>query len=199
MQDDGIVLYRRFLDGDEKGLAELISLYHHGLLRFICGYVHDFALAEDLLQEVFVQIYMRRTFKAIDGVSFKTYLYKIARNKCLNELKHRKRKKELSLDALTEKNAPLTEKVPDGILYATENADDTLENKQRTALIHTALSRLKDEYREVLLLKYFDDLPPERIAKITGKKIKQVYNLLARGKVALKEELLKGGTDYEDF
>lgn len=199
MQDDGIVLYRRFLDGDEKGLEELISLYHRGLLRFIYGYVHDFALAEDLLQEVFVQIYMRRTFKAIDGVSFKTYLYKIARNKCLNELKRRKRKKELSLDALAEKNAPLTEKLPEGILYATENADDTLENSQRTALIHTALSRLKDEYREVLLLKYFDGLPPERIAKITGRKIKQVYNLLARGKVALKDELLKGGTDYEDF
>lgn len=199
MQDDGIVLYRRFLDGDEKGLEELISLYHRGLLRFIYGYVHDFALAEDLLQEVFVQIYMRRTFKAIDGVSFKTYLYKIARNKCLNELKRRKRKKELSLDALAEKNAPLTEKLPEGILYATENADDTLENSQRTALIHTALSRLKDEYREVLLLKYFDGLPPERIAKITGRKIKQVYNLLARGKVALKDELLKGGTNYEDF
>ncbi len=199
MQDDGIVLYRRFLDGDEKGLEELISLYHHGLLRFIYGYVHDFALAEDLLQEVFVQIYMRRTFKAIDGVSFKTYLYKIARNKCLNELKRRKRKKELSLDALAEKNAPLTEKLPDGIFYAAENADDTLENKQRTALIHTALSRLKDEYREVLLLKYFDGLPPERIAKITGRKIKQVYNLLARGKVALKEELLKGGINYEEF
>ena len=199
MQDDGILLYRRFLDGDEKGLEELISLYHHALLRFIYGYVHDFALAEDLMQEVFVQIYLRRSFKPIDGVSFKTYLYKIARNKCLNELKRRKRKRELSLEALTEKNAPLTEKLPDGVLYASENADDTLENKQRSIVVHTALSRLREEYREVLFLKYFDNLPPERIAKITGRKIKQVYNLLARGKVALREELLKGGTDYEDF
>lgn len=198
MQDNGIELYRRFLSGDERGLEELISLYRHGLLRFIFGYVHDNALAEDLMQEVFVQIYLHRTFKPRDDVSFKTYLYKIARNKSLNELKRRKRKKELSLEALTEKNVPLSSE-DFGAFIAAKNADEGLELKQRALAVHTALSRLKEEQREVLLLRYFDELPPEHIARITKRKIKQVYNLLARGKLALKEELLKGGKEYEDF
>lgn len=88
MQDDGIELYRRFLDGDERGLEELIALYRHGLFRFIYGYVHDEALAEDLMQEVFIQLYFHRSFKERDDAGFKTYLYKIARNKSLNEIKN---------------------------------------------------------------------------------------------------------------
>ena len=61
-----------------------------------------------------------------------------------------------------------------------------------------ALLRLKAEYREVIILRYFDDLSPERIAQITKRKTKQVYNLLARGKTALKEELKTEGVGYEN-
>lgn len=211
MQDDGIELYRRFLDGDERGLEELIALYRHGLFRFIYGYVHDEALAEDLMQEVFIQLYFHRSFKERDDAGFKTYLYKIARNKSLNEIKKRKRKREVSLDALTEKNvSPVTSDLFGGDTAASFSedeqarfqsaaADEALESKQRAQTVHTAINRLKEEYREVLLLRYFDDLPPEKIAKITKRKVKQVYNLLARGKIALKEELLAGGQRYEDI
>ena len=200
MQDDGIVLYRRFLDGDQGGLEELITLYQHALLRFIYGYVHDTGIAEDIFQEVFVEIYCRRSFKERDGVAVKTYLYTIARNKCLNAIKKRKRKRELSLDALMEKNATLGESEfdePSSIGYG-QRPDDTLEKNERNKALRLAVSRLKQEYREVLTLRYFEDLPPERIAQITKRKIKQVYNLLARGKSALKEELLAQGVGYED-
>ena len=87
MQDDGIVLYHRFLDGDERGLEELIALYQRGLLRFIYGYVHDEGLAQDILQEVFIQLYFKRSFKERKNASLKTYIYKIARNKSLNAIK----------------------------------------------------------------------------------------------------------------
>lgn len=200
MQDDGILLYRRFLDGDQGGLEELISLYQHALLRFIYGYVHDTGVAEDIFQEVFVEIYCRRSFKERDGVAFKTYLYTIARNKCLNAIKKRNRKRELSLDALMEKNATLGESAfeePSSIGYG-QRPDDTLEQSERDKALRLAISQLKQEYREVLILRYFEDLPPERIAQVTKRKIKQVYNLLARGKSALKDELLAQGVGYED-
>ena len=115
MQEDGFTLYRRFLDGDEKGLEALISLYQRGLLRFIYGYVYDLALAEDIMQETFISLYFHRSFKPQENASFKTYLYKIARNKSLNALKKRKRKKELSLESLVDTPSFLSYSPPDTI------------------------------------------------------------------------------------
>ncbi len=200
MQDNGIALYRRFLDGDKGGLEELITLYQHGLLRFIYGYVRDMGVAEDVMQEVFVEIYCRRSFKEQSDVAFKTYLYTIARNKSLNAIKKRKRKNELSLDALMEKNATLGEGDADEAFAVTygQRPDEQLEKTERDKALYTAIRRLKEEYQEVLTLRYFEDLSPERIAKITKRKVKQVYNLLARGKTALKAELLAQEVDYED-
>lgn len=196
MQDEGIALYRRFLDGDEQALEALISLYRRGLLRFIYGYVHDDALAEDLLQETFVALYFKRTFKERGDASFKTYLYKVARNKSLNALKKRKRKKEVSLEAITD-DAPAQESELQAFVYGAD-AHETIEEKERRQAVQRALLRLKAEYREVIVLRYFDDLSPERIAQITKRKTKQVYNLLARGKTALKEELKTEGIGYEN-
>lgn len=201
MQDNGIVLYRRFLDGDKGGLEELITLYQHGLLRFIYGYVRDTGLAEDILQEVFVELYCRRSFKEQSDAAFKTYLYTIARNKSLNAIKKRKRKRELSLETLMEKNAALGEGEPDeekAFTYG-ERADEQLERSEQAKALHAAISRLKEDYREVLILRYFEDLSPEVIAKITKRKVKQVYNLLARGKAALKDALLSEGVRDEDI
>ncbi len=205
MQDQAIALYRRFLNGDEKGLEELLSLYEHGLLRFIYSYVKDEALAQDVLQEVFIQLYFKRTFKERDGASLKTYIYKIARNKSLNAVKKRKRKKEISLEFLTEKHAPapesdggdsVSETAFSAFLLKAPSPQESLEKKQRDLAVHNALQRLKSDYKEVLILRYFDGLSPETIAKITKRKPKQVYNLLARGRVALKEIL--GSGEFKD-
>lgn len=185
---DGITLYKRFLDGDKQALEALIELYRRGLLRFIYGYVKDAFLAEDILEDTFIEIYFRRSFKDTGEASFKTYLYTIARNKSLNALKKRKRKREISIEAL-----PLETE------YFLSGADteSLAENARRKKIVHAAISRLKEEYREVLLLRFFDGLSPERIAQVTKRGKKQVYNLIARGKTALKEILTAEGFSYE--
>ena len=188
MQEDGFTLYRRFLDGDEKGLEALISLYQRGLLRFIYGYVYDLALAEDIMQETFISLYFHRSFKPQENASFKTYLYKIARNKSLNALKKRKRKKELSLESLVDTPSFLSYSPP-----------DTTQDKERNAVLKNTLEKIKPEYKEALVLRYYDGLSPEQIGAVTGKNIKRVYNLLARGKTALKNALEKDGIRYEDL
>ena len=214
MQDRGILLYRRFLEGDERALEELIALYQRGLLRFIYSYVHDEALAEDILQEVFIALYFKRSFKEQNDALFKTYLYKIARNKSLNEIKKRKRKREISLEFLHEKNRDLSDVTAvdkgENDVFSTEfssetwqflqdaRVEETLDQEQLALLMRSALHQIKAEYREVLYLRYFEDLSPETIATITNKKIKQVYNLLSRGKVALKETLIKRGYKHEN-
>lgn len=191
MQDEGLELYRRFLNGDEQALEALIAFYRRGLLRFIYGYVYDESLAEEILEDVFVALYFRRAFKERADASFKTYLFKIARNKSLNAVKQRKRRKEVSLEAVNDGNEWLA------FAYGA-TLQDTIEEKERKQAIIRAMERLKAEYREVITLRYLDEIPPERIAKITKRKTKQVYNLIARGKSALKEELKKEGIVYEN-
>ena len=201
MQDDGIALYRRFMSGDERALEELIALYQRGLLRFLYGYTRDFAVAEDLLTDTFFSLYCKRAYKERHGVAFKTYLYTVARNKALNHLKKQARRREVSLDTLAERNnGDLPDEETDKYLYGeTIEPDRALERKERNTALHLALQKLKPEYREVLVLRYFEDMSPEAIARITKRSSKQVYNLLARGKIALKDKLLLEGGQYEDF
>lgn len=202
MQDDGIALYRRFLAGDQGALEELIALYQRGLLRFILTYVRDLSLAEDVLTDVFLTLYYKRSFKERDDASLKTYIYKIARNKALNLLKQRARRKEISLETLLEKgDGVLNENLSETAVLYDEgySPQEVLERGERAQALREALRRLKPEYRETLTLRYFEDMSPETIAKITKRKPKQVYNLLSRGKAALKEELSSGGVTYEDF
>jgi RNA polymerase sigma-70 factor (ECF subfamily) len=190
MQEDGITLYNRFLRGDKRALESLIELYRSGLMRFIYGYVKDSFLAEDILEDTFLEIYFRRSFKDTGKASFKTYLYTIARNKSLNAIKKRKRKREVSIDALD---------VDAAYFLSDSNTEERLESKHRKAALHAALFQLKEEYREVLLLRFFDGLSPQEIARITKRKQKQVYNYIARGKAALKELLTERGFLYEEL
>ena len=185
MQDEGLTLYRRFLNGDEGGLESLITLYQHGLLRFINSYVHDIALAEDIFTDVFMTLYCNKhAFHGQDNATLKTYLYKIARNKSINALRKRKRRKETSLDALTESGVEFFQKDAQFL-----SADFKMEKSEEKIFLHNALNTLPSNYTEVLILRYFEDLSPEKIAKITKRTPKQVYNLLARAKTALKEKL----------
>lgn len=187
---DGITLYKRFLDGDKQALEALIELYRRGLLRFIYGYVKDTFLAEDILEDTFIEIYFRRSFKDTGEASFKTYLYTVARNKSLNAIKKRHRKREVSIEALPKE----TEWFLSGA-----DTEEMVQNAWRKQILHAAISSLKQEYREVLLLRFFDGLSPKRIACVIKRNEKQVYNLLARGKTALKEILTAEGFSYEEL
>lgn len=191
MQDDGTLLYRRFLDGDVKALEQLIELYRRGLLRFIYGYVKDESLAEDILTDVFCDLYFKRKFREMESATLKTYLYTVARNKALNLLKKQRRQREFSLNALLETGALESEKgFREYVIENSPTPDMELERKEGNERLYKALEQIPESYREVLILRYFDGLSPERIAKVLGRSKKQVYNLLGRGKTALKKQLL---------
>ena len=83
-------LYRRYLDGDEKSVDELMNRYETALILYITGYLHDVHEAEDLMIEVFTYLFTKRP--AIRDGGMKTYLYKMSRNMAL-----RHKRKSLSV------------------------------------------------------------------------------------------------------
>ncbi|MBR6701910.1 MAG: RNA polymerase subunit sigma-24, partial [Clostridia bacterium] len=91
--ENGADAYRRFLEGDENGLEEIITEYKDGLILYLNGYVSNLDLAEELAEDTFVRLFTKKP-KNKGGASFKTWLYTIGRNIALDALRKMKRRRE---------------------------------------------------------------------------------------------------------
>ena len=183
--DNGASSYRRFLAGDDGGLADIIKAYRDGLIFYLNGFVNDLHAAEDLAEDVFVKLAVKKP-RFREQSSFKTWLYAIGRNEALSAL----RRKTLVHVPLEE--APLPP--------AADEAPETLffrDEKSRT--VHRCIKRLKSEYHQVLWLYYFEALSAGEIARIMKKTEHGIGTLLYRARLALKRELEKEGFDDENL
>ncbi len=174
--------YSRFLNGDHKGLEELIGTHKEGLTLFIYRYTKDIVEAENIMIDVFAQLVVSR--KRFQGnSSLKTYLFAIGRNEALRYLKKNKRQVALHETQLI---------AADGDISVEFDMLKGERNKQ----LYLAMESLHPEYREVLFLLYFEDMSYLEAGKVMKKNEKQITNLAYRGKKALKEKLEKDGFIY---
>lgn len=183
--DDGASIYRRFLDGDENALEELIVIFRQPLTFFINGFVKDSAAAEDIMIDTFVEL-VRHKGQFKGESSLKTYLFKIGRNKALRHIEQRRSRSFIPLDEV------------DLFISDDFSLEDEMIRKQRKTAIHNALKLLKSDYREVIYLLYFEDMSYESAAKILGKNKKQISNIAYRAKHELKEILEKEDFHYDE-
>lgn len=179
--NNGASSYNRYLNGDNDALDELIVLYSDALVGFAMCIVGDAAAAEDVVADMFACLVIKRN-KFSDESSLKAYLFKIARNKCINYLRSSSRKCEgVDFEQL-----------------AGGDAETDVLKRERGRLIYSALEKLPAQYRDVLHLSYLEGFSVNEIRRIMKKKsAKQVYNLLARAKSSLKEILIKEGIGNE--
>lgn len=185
--DNGESSYRRFLDGDDEGFTEIIRDYQDGLIFFLAGMVGSLELAEELAEDTFVKIVIRRpTFRG--GCAFKTWLYTVGRNVALDALRKRKRRiHPLPLDeALQSADSP-----------ASDGPEAAYLQNERDRTLHQAMSGLSPDHRQALWLTYFEQLPSREAARIMGKSPHAFESLLYRAKRALKSELERRGFDPE--
>ena len=182
MNETDEVLYERYrLCGDENAFRLLLERYRERLTLFLDSYVHNLSDAEDLMIDAFAAA-ASGTAKFRGKSSFKTWLYGIGRNLAKNHL----RKHRIHSDALPESAAA----VP---------ADYDILQEERHAQLYTALENISGDYRQVLYLLYFEELSESEAAAVTGKSKKQIYNLVSRGKNALRAELERMGFDYAQY
>ena len=183
--DNGAGSYRRFLAGDENGLAEIIREYRDGLIMFLNGFTNDIDAAEELAEDVFVKIAVRKPpFK--EKASFKTWLYSIGKNEAL-QLSRKKKISYVPLDSLSEAASEY------------DAPETSCLKGERDRILHRCLASLKSEYHQVLWLFYFEELSAKEISTIMKKSVHGVETLLYRARKALKEELEKEGIENEDY
>ena len=169
--------YRQYLSGDDEGLNALMEKYGDPLTLYIDGYLHDVHEAEELMLDVFAYLCTKRP-KIRDG-GFKAYLYKAARHMALRRKSGRRFM--LSLDELEDQ--------PDGRLLA----EDVIRTAERNRVLHFCMGEMNPDYREVLYLTYFEDMSYAQAAEVTGKTVKQITNLVYRGKESLRKLLEREG------
>lgn len=157
---------------DEREMVRLISQYGNDLLRLCTLYLKDKMLAEDALQEVYLKVW--KNYAGFSGRSQeKTWLTRIAINVCKNYLRSPWNRK-VSVGELPE----ILGKNPDEFQHTEEALDLT-----------NAILKLKDKYRVVILLYYYEELSVEEIAQILGCNKNTVLTRLKRGRDACKEVL----------
>ena len=164
--------YRRFLDGDRDAIAEIVKKYGDRLVLFLDGYVRNLEEAEDLMEDVFVDLMVRRP-KFRGESKFSTYLFAACRNRALSALRRRKREPET-----------LDEQAEGGV-----RTEDAVFQEERRRALYAALGELREDSRAAVYLVYFEQKSYAETAKILKKSEKQVDNLLSRARARLRTEL----------
>jgi RNA polymerase sigma factor (sigma-70 family) len=176
-------LMERLQGGEDASLAPLMQRWEIPVKRFIFRLVGSSADADDLAQEVFVRVFLKRgTYRA--GSKFSTWLFAIAANQAKNRLRWWKRRPILSLHAwLDEGGDQVDEATSPGALLAEQ------EKNERIAAIQQAVSRLALDERTALVLFEYEDKSMAEIAAILGCSAKAVENRLYRARRNLRRQL----------
>ena len=176
-----ILLYKIYTKKDTEAYAELYDLYVKRIYRFVFFKVGAHENAEDITSEVFLKTWQflignNDLDKAPEIKSFSGLLYRIARNSIIDFYRSRVSKNEVPMNEDTDVSDT-------GSWYG------DLSNKIETEKVIQTIKKLKQEYQEVLTLKYVDELKIKEVAEITGKSQIAVRVTLHRALKKLKEIL----------
>ena len=178
-------LMDRIAKGDHEAFEILVNRHQASILNLIYRFIGDRTQAKDLAQEVFLQVWQAaKNYEP--KAKFTTWIYRIATNLCLNELKSARRKKWVSFFRSHEDNEySMEQSLPDD----SPSAEDLLLTRERSRQISDALQSLPANQRMALVLKRYDDLSYEEIARIMDCSVSAVESLLVRAKRTLQEKL----------
>jgi RNA polymerase sigma-70 factor (ECF subfamily) len=176
VRENDATLVARARQGDEAAFEQLVRRHQRYVLSVAYRVLGDYAEAEDMTQEAFV-----RAWRGLSGfrgqAQFKTWLYRIVHNLCLNRLPGLQR--EL-LQA-----EPLEEVLPS----SAPSVPSRFEAQERMAFLHAELDRLPEKYRLVLTLRYLQHLSYDEISTILGVPIGTVKTHIHRARRMLTERL----------
>lgn len=176
-------LIREIKDGNVELYSELMRRYQRKILAFIFHMLKSSKmelLAEDLCSETFYKAYRSlHSFREMDA-TFSTWLYTIARNTVLSELRKGK-SANVSLDDANLGIEPLAS--------AEAAPEQQLLKNERMAMVRDAINNLPEKQRSALILREYDQLEYQEIANILGQTVSSVKSLLFRARASVKTQL----------
>jgi len=181
-------------NGNREAFNQLVEKHKDGILNICYGFVKDAEEAEDITQEVFIEVF-RTVSNFREDSSLFTWMYRIAVSRSLDAIK---RKKSIKRAAFFEKrvNSEVAEYEIENTESSTMRPDQTLEQHQQQIFIELSLAKLTENQRIAFVLSHQDGLSYKEIAQIMDKSLTSVESLIHRSKQALRKIMEK---DYEEF
>jgi len=184
--DPDAALMLRVKRGDRAVFAELVEKYQQPVMNFVFRSLRDEIEAEDLAQNVFLQVYKSRA-RYKQTAKFSTWLFTIARNLCLNEIRRRSRHPAESIEEAHAEHEDLPrQQYEDKSQIA---PPEKLLHGELAQKIEEALAGLPENQRTAILLCRQDELSYEEIAEILDCSLSATKSLIHRGRETLKEKL----------
>lgn len=173
-------------EGDEAAFQELVNRYRNPITNFVYRMLNDYDRAVDLAQETFVRVYMNADrYQA--NYSFSTYIYRIASNLAISELRQRKRRRLIPIPSFFDKEGDEVEiELPD---ERTIHPDDTMIHDERRLAIAKAIATLPEKYRTAVVLRDVEGRSYEEISEVLGLSDGTVKSRINRARNLLKEKL----------
>lgn len=170
--------------GDWTGLEGLYGKYHRQLYAYLLAMLRSPHAAEDLVQDIFVKLHARIGSYRFQS-PFHHWLFRLARNQAIDHLRREKVRFASSLDASPVEGLPLRERVA----AKGSDAADAVVGEERAAQVRAAVAELPLAFREVVVLREWEDLPYEEIAQKLGLSVGTVKSRLFRARNQLEKRL----------
>ncbi len=176
--DEKLIL--RFQEGDINAYNELVKRYKDRLLNFVLRYFNNVEQAEDVVQDTLIKLYTHASYYK-NIAKFSTWIFTIAKNNALTELRKNKRKKTDSL---------WTE---DGQIIDINSKEESLDSKVQNEIAIDQLNKFLDDipenFRMAVVLRDFQELSYEEISKILEIPIGTIKSRINRGRIQLAEKM----------
>jgi len=179
MNTSDLDLIKSIQNGDVRAFELLVERYQNSLFNFVFMMLRDDCAAEELVQEVFLKVYQALPrFKALPDAKPSSWIFKIAYNLSLNEIKRLRRLSEFKKNALEHEDEKAKQ------YFLESNRIKELENG-----VIFALKKLPERQKAALLLRVKEDLSYREISEVLSVSVPSVEALIFRARKYLKEHL----------
>ncbi len=183
--DPDAALMLAFQGGDEAAFRALFEKHGRATMAFCQRFVKDPARAEELAQDVFLKLHQGAD-RYRPSARFTTFLYRIATNHCLNEVRRGEYRARPELDPGSEDGAPLD---PDALPGPAATPEEEARGNALSRDVDAMLARLPEGQRAAFVLARFEGLPYEEIALVLGTTVPSVKSLVHRATVTAARAL----------
>lgn len=181
--DEDAVLMQKVAKGDRKAFARLFDRHQGSVVRFCTRFVGDGHRAEELAQDIFVKLF-RSAQSYQPSARFKTFLFRVATNHCLNELRRPALKAEQVEAPVDDEQAGVFERTAAG-----DSPDQALEAKEVEAAVSSALKKMSDRERAAFTMCRFEGMAYRDIADALEASEAAVKSLIHRATLQVMKHL----------
>ncbi|MCL2838429.1 MAG: sigma-70 family RNA polymerase sigma factor [Oscillospiraceae bacterium] len=175
--------------GDVRAFEQLVEEYQQSVFNLAYRMIGNHEDAADMAQEAFIKAYFNLS-KFKGNSKFSTWIYRIATNSCLDEIKKRKKTPTYSMsDSIEIEEGEITREIED----KSSNIEENFEREEQLKMVNKAIGRLQENHRIIIIMRDVNNMSYEEIAEILKCSTGTVKSRISRARTILHDFLKEDG------